>query len=280
MPGAQFPAACYTALGHPTTKAGKLPRMEPSTAAPPKPMNVVLFGAQADALIPEINKYENLRMDGGEPDVVISYGGDGTLLASELHYPGIPKAPILNSRRGHRCIPQPPREVIAGLAAGELFANSYTKLECRLELRGQENPKPLLALNEFSVHMGRLNAAVRWQMWLNDDPYEDGLEILGDGFLVCTPFGSTAYFGKITRGLFTKGIGVAFKATTEHTDHFVLPADVGLRFRITRGPAVLAWDSAPEYYTLHDGDNIFVRKSPQSAVILTCGPVKRLDEPF
>lgn len=254
--------------------------MEPSTAAAPRILNVALFGAQAESLAPEIEKHENLRLTPDAPDVVVSYGGDGTLLASELHYPGVPKAPILNSRRGHRCIPQPPEEVIAGLAAGGLFANSYTKLECRLELKGQPSPKPLLALNEFSVHMGRLNSAVRWQLWINEDPYEDGLEILGDGFLVCTPFGSTAYFSKITRGLFTKGIGVAFKATTEHTDHLVLPADVGLRFRITRGPAVLAWDSATEFYNLNDGDNLFLRKSPQSAVILTCGPVKRLDEPF
>lgn len=254
--------------------------MEPSTAAPPKLLNVALFGAHADSLLPELAKHDNLRLTETEPDVVVCYGGDGTLLAAELHFPGVPKAPILNSRRGHRCIPQPPHEVIAGLANGGLFANSYTKLECRLELKGQENPKPLLALNEFSVHMGRLNSAVRWQLWINEDPYEDGLEILGDGFLVCTPFGSTAYFSKITRGLFTKGIGVAFKATTEHTDHLVLPGDVGLRFRITRGPAVLAWDSATSFYTLNDGDNIFIQKSPQGAVILTCGPVKRLDEPF
>ena len=254
--------------------------MEPSTAALPAVMNVALFGAQADSLIPDIQRHENLRINEHSPDVVVCFGGDGTLLAAELHDPGLPKVPILNSRRGHRCIPQPANEVIDGLASGALFANSYTKLECKLELRGQDNPPPLLALNEFSVHMGRLNSAVRWQMWINEDPYEDGLEILGDGFLVCTPFGSTAYFGKITRGLFTKGIGVAFKATTEHTDHLVLPADAGLRFRITRGPAVLAWDSASDYFTLNDGDNLFVRKSPQGAVILTCGPVKRLDEPF
>lgn len=254
--------------------------MEPTTAAPPSLLRIALFGAQAETLLPLLQQHENLKVAEDNPDMIVCFGGDGTLLAAELEYPGVPKVPILNSRRGHRCIPQPPQEVIAGIASGSLFANSYTKLQCKLELRDQPAPPPLLALNEFSVHMGRLNSAVRWQMWINGDPYEDGLEILGDGFLVCTPFGSTAYFSKITRGLFTKGMGVAFKATTEHTDHLVLPADVSLRFRITRGPAVLAWDSAQNFYTLNDGDNMFIQKSIQGAVILTCGPVKRLDEPF
>jgi len=243
-------------------------------------LKIVLFGAQADDLLPEVRRYGNLHIVEDDPDVVVCFGGDGTLLAAELHFPGVPKVPILNSRRGHRCIPQPADEVIAGLSNGNLFANNYTKLECLIHLHGQPSPAPLLALNEISVHMGRINSAVRWQMWINDDPYEEQLEILGDGFLVCTPFGSTAYFSKITRGLFTKGMGVAFKATTEHTDHLVLPADAVLRFRITRGPAALAWDSATDYYTLNDGDELTIKKSPKGATILTCGPVKRLDEPF
>jgi NAD+ kinase len=92
--------------------------MEPSTAAPPKMLNVALFGAQADTLIPDIQRHENLRLTEHEPDVVVCFGGDGTLLAAELHYPGLPKVPILNSRRGHRCIPQPAGEVIDGLGGG------------------------------------------------------------------------------------------------------------------------------------------------------------------
>lgn len=251
----------------------------PVRQAEAPPVRVHVYGAQARKLEAEIERHDSLLLDADSPDVIISYGGDGTLLAAELKWPGVPKVPILNSYRGHRCIPHPPSEVLEGLARGALVRNLYTKLECSLHMNGRE-PVTLTALNEFTTHMGRINSAVRFKLWLNDDPYENGLEILGDGFLVCTPFGSTAYYNKITRGIFTKGIGIAFKATTEHCNHLVLPDNVECRFLITRGPAILAYDSAVDYYEMDQGDEMVVRRHPVSATILTCGPVKRLDEPF
>lgn len=242
---------------------------------------VVLFGAHATRLRNEIGKHANLELVESDPDVVVCYGGDGTLLAAELQYPGLPKVPILNSRRGHRCIPHPHGQVIEGLARGELVRNEYTKLACELRLRSKPGVSfHLTALNEFATHMGRINSAVRFQIWLNGEPYDDAVEILGDGFIVCTPFGSTAYFNKLTRGVFSKGIGIAFKATTEHTNHLVLPSDTVIRILITRGPAQLAYDSAPEILALESGDELYFSRHPQSAIILTYGPVKRLDEPF
>src|SRR5690606_5059023 len=148
-----------------------------ATAAPSA--RVVLFGEQAHRLESEIARYPNLTLVNGEPDVVVCFGGDGTLLAAELQWPGLPKVPILNSRRGHRCIPHPPKEVIAGLAGGRLVANQYTKLASAVYRDGAaEAQHQLLALNEINVHMGRVNSAVRFQLWINDEPYEEGLEVL------------------------------------------------------------------------------------------------------
>lgn len=243
--------------------------------------NVVLFGAEAAALESEVLRYANLRVVEEHPDVVMCYGGDGTLLAAELKWPGVPKIPVLNSRRGHRCIPHPPEEVIQSLASGALIANRYTKVWGRVHFEGSGGPdRELVALNEFAVHMGRINSAVRFKMWINEDPYQDGVEILGDGFVVCTPFGSTAYYKHLTRGIFTKGMGIAFKSTSEHVDHLVLPEEVHVRIQITRGPAVLGYDSSDTFITLDAGDELEVRKHTEAAVILTSGPLKRLDEPF
>ena len=246
-----------------------------------KPVQLVLFGSQADSLAETVQKHPNLTLVDTDPDVVVCYGGDGTLLAAELNWPGIPKVPVLNSRRGHRCIPHPATDVLEGLAAGNLVSNRYTKIEGEVYREGKSlTPESMVALNEFNVHMGLINSAVRFQLSLNGDPYDDGVELLGDGFVVCTPFGSTAYFAQITRGIFTRGIGIAFKSTNAHVDHLVVPDDTESRVRITRGPAVLAFDSADEYVRLLEGDELVVRKHAQSATILTCGPVKRLDEPF
>lgn len=242
---------------------------------------LALFGFSADALLDTVRKHPNLTVVDRDPEVVVCFGGDGTLLAAELAFPGIPKVPVLNSRRGHRCIPRPAEEVLEGLAAGRLVANRYTKIRAEVHRDGHAlHPGELVALNEFNVHMGLINSAVRFQLWLNGDPYDEGRELLGDGFVVCTPFGSTAYFAQITRGIFTKGIGIAFKSTKAHVDHVVVPDDTEFRIRITRGPAVLAFDSADQYVPMEEGDDLIVRKHAQAAIILTCGPVKRLDEPF
>jgi len=246
-----------------------------------KPVQVTLFGTHAENLRKTVGRYANLALVDEAPDVVVCYGGDGTLLAAERAFPGVPKVPVLNSRRGHRCIPHPAAEVLQGLAEGKLVANRYTKIRAEV-LRGQERvlPNELVALNEFNVHMGLINSAVRFQLWLNDEPYDNGVELLGDGFVVCTPFGSTAYFAQITRGIFTSGLGIAFKSTNAHVDHLIVPDDTEFRARITRGPAVLAYDSADQYAQLVEDDELVVRKHHEGATILTCGPVRRLDEPF
>ena len=247
----------------------------------PKPVNITLFGTKAENLKKSVDRHANLTLVDADPDVVVCYGGDGTLLAAEREFPGVPKVPVLNSRRGHRCIPHPAKEVLQGLAEGKLVSNSYTKIRAEV-LRGDERliPAELVALNEFNVHMGLINSAVRFQLWLNGEPYENGVELLGDGFVVCTPFGSTAYFAQITRGIFTTGLGIAFKSTNAHVDHLIVPDNTEFRVRITRGPAVLAYDSADQYVQLVEDDELIVRRHHHAATILTCGPVRRLDEPF
>jgi len=257
--------------------------MTPNTTSktPPENLRLLLYGSEARNLLAEIRRYPNLEVVKESPDVVVSYGGDGTLLAAELAYPGLPKVPILNSTRGNRCLPHPPAEVIACLAQGSLVGNTYTKLECAIYHNTTPEPRQIITpLNEITVHKGRINSAVRYKLWINGDPYERGLEILGDGIIVCTPFGSTAYFSKVTRGVFTQGLGLAFMATSEHVNHVVTPESSIIKVAITRGPAILAYDNSQEYVPLEAGDELVVRKHPQGATILACDVVRRLAEPF
>jgi len=248
---------------------------------PPEHLRVALFGQQAQVLAACFAPYPNLEVVEDAPDLIVCYGGDGTLLAAELLWPNLPKVPVLNSRRGHRCIPHPPDQVIAGLAKGTLLENTYLKIECALHHhQNGGRDRLLVALNEFNVHMGRINSAVRFQLWFNDIPYAGAEEILGDGFLISTPFGSTAYFAQITRGVFNTGLGIAFKSTTQHISHVVLPEDTVVRALITRGPAILGFDSSTDYYDLDAGDEMIIRRHAVGAKIWTCEPVLRLDEPF
>ncbi len=231
-------------------------------------MRILLFGAEASRLRPELEKHSELEVVDDRPDTVVCYGGDGTLLAAELRWPGVPKVPIRNSRRGHWCIPHSPQAVVQRLAKGSLVRTEYMKLECAVR-HGDEEPLCYLsAMNEVNVHMGRINSAVRFKFWLDDKPYDEGAEIIGDGFVISTPFGSTAYFNQITRGVFYQGIGLALKSTTHYTSHVIAPENTVFRVLITRGPAVLAFDSSPEYFNLRRDDELTVRRDPRPATLL------------
>ena len=242
---------------------------------------VLLYGPGAQELGVEVSAHPGLTIVESSPDVLICYGGDGTLLAAEAEWPGIPKVPVLNSRIGHHCIHEDIHEVIARLARGELVANKYNKLRCAIHRKGHPEPRHIITpLNEISVQKQRTNSAVRFQLWIDDEEYEHGLEIVGDGFIVCTPFGSTSYFSKITRGAFICGMGIAFCASDQRTNHIVVPPKTLIRLRITRGPAVLAHDSSQEYVELTGGDELVVQEHPDGATILTCAPARRFDKPF
>lgn len=235
-------------------------------------MDIKLFGAEADTLQPLIERHDSLNLVDKPGDVIVCYGGDGTLLAAELKWPNVPKVPIRNSRRGIRCIPYPPEEVIEKLASDALIRTDHLKLECRVRYRHHEKTsKNLLAINEFTIHMGRVNTAVRFKIWFDDKSFGDSSdsEIIGDGFMVSTPFGSTAYFNEITRGTFWSGIGVAFMYAREKTNHVVLPEDVEIRAEITRGPAILAYDNSSEYIELVEGDQLLIHRHSKPAIILS-----------
>jgi NAD+ kinase len=244
-------------------------------------MRVMLFGGEVDEIRDEASRHPGLEMITESPDVIVCYGGDGTLLAAENRWPSIPKVPIKHSLRGNRCIAHAASEVLTRLERGELVRTEYIKLQCVFKPRAASDaPQMLTAMNEFSVHLARINSAVRFSLWVDDEPYNGGREILGDGFVVSTPFGSTAYFNHITRGLFRAGIGIAFKSTSEHTNHMVVGEDVVVRILITRGPAILAYDNSRDYFDIGEGDELTIRKHTLPAVLLTWSAMKYPSDAF
>ncbi len=243
---------------------------------------ILLFGKDVKEILPLFKKFPQLKIVQENPDFILSYGGDGTLLSAEYLYPHIPKIPVLKSLRGHRCIRHSPEEVLKRLTEDKLVPYRYMKLICSVYPGGTTNPSHQFeALNEVMVEKGKINTAVRFKIWIDGISYEgEDKDILGDGFMISTPFGSTAYFSNVTRGIFWNGIGIAFLATSEAVTHMILSEDTLVEVKITRGPAVLAHDNAPESIPLEAGDILVVKKSPKDAIIYSCGVVHKLSEPF
>jgi NAD+ kinase len=220
---------------------------------------ILVLGSGAGDVVPLVRE-AGFSVVSDAPDVVLTYGGDGLLLHSEREWPGVPKLPLRNSHRGRKCDPRAVHEALERLARGDLVAVRQTKV--RADVRGITR----VGLNDIIVHNSRPTSTVRCRVRIDGEPF--GGEVVGDGVVVATPFGSTAYYRSITRSIFHAGLGLAFNNSTEPVDHVVLPESAEIRVVITRGPALVAADNDPDPVPLEEGDEVVIRRHDAQAVIL------------
>jgi NAD+ kinase len=179
---------------------------------------------------------------------------------SEASYPGIPKIILRNSRICKSCSPFENGEVLQKIKSGKY------KIEKFWKIAGKVRGKKIIALNDITIHNGDPRHAIRYKFAVNGK--QIGHEIIGDGVVVATPFGSTGYYRSITDSFFEVGLGLAFNNSTEQADHMVLREDSKIELEITRGPAVAFADNQEEKITLEVGDKITLEKSAEVAKIV------------
>ncbi len=216
-------------------------------------MKVILFGRNLDAIRPLIKKM-GFKLVKANPDFVISYGGDGTLMQAEEKYPGIPKIILKGSLVCKKASCFSNEDVLKKVRTNKFKIKKYFKLEARA------NGKKLLAVNDIVVHNKNPRHAIRYKVWIGGQ--EMSGDVIGDGVVIATPFGSTAYYRSITDSFFEIGIGLAFNNSTEQFDHMVLDESKKIKIKIIRGPAVVYADNQEKYIEeLCIGSEIIVKKS-------------------
>lgn len=198
----------------------------------------------------------------GTPDFIISYGGDGTVLLSERMYPGVPKLVVKKTRICRKCdytLPQLQR-ILPKIRSGEYLLHREMKLEA--EFKG----KKLIGLNEIQLHNKLPMYAIRFSLSLNGD--ELG-ELIGDGAIIATPFGSTGYY-KATGGKpFEKGMGIAFNNLhNKPLESIVVPENSIIKIAVTRGPAWILADNSEEFMELEKMDVCVIRKAEDAASLI------------
>lgn len=216
--------------------------------------NILLFGDGSEILC-EIfteNKYNIVTKN---PELVVSYGGDGTLLRAEHNYPGIPKLYIKNTRVGKLANVVSNDEVLEKFFKGEYSIDETFKLEACV------NGKKVIATNDLVIHNKDPRYAVRYHVQINKSHYIK--DVIGDGVIVATPLGSRGYYRSITDSYFELGIGIAFNNSTEQADHIVLKTDVIIHVEIIRGPALCYADNQDEEILLNEGDVVEVKKGSE-----------------
>jgi len=214
-------------------------------------MKVLLFGNDA-------HKLKNKALEAGlevveeNPDVVVSFGGDGTFLMAEAVFPYITKIILKNSRICKLCIKTTPEKAFLALKNKKYKVEKLPKIEV---IYGKEK---LVAVNDIVVHNKDPRHGMRYNVWL--DGVQVNTEIIGDGVVVATPFGSSGYYRSITDSIFETGIGLAFNNSTEQSDHIVLRDDRVIKIEITRGPANVYADNQKESFTVAEGDFVEIRR--------------------
>jgi len=220
------------------------------------------------------------KLDEREPEIVITYGGDGSILHAEAKYPGIPKLPIRENIIRAKCetyaIDQIPK-MLAKLSEGRYKTYEQGKVEARLvghqpQAEGEANSKGnagrcrqrLIGLNEVQIHTRLPTHAIRFSFEMDGKKVD---EIIGDGLIASTPHGSTAYFRSAGGKPFGKGIRIAFNNVWPRRKPVELKGGVAV-VKILRDNAWLAADNNSEIISLKPGDAVEIRQCESRAVFV------------
>ncbi|MDP3971215.1 MAG: hypothetical protein Q8P90_06035 [bacterium] len=224
-------------------------------------MRVIITGLEGKELGKIIrNKFSNIKIVKSNPDFILCYGGDGTLLYAEREYPGVPKVMIRHSRVCHNCARVTRETILSLLSRGKYYLREHPLLEAA------SKGSILYGLNDIIVGHATINTSLRYSVSLNGEPY--GGEYLGDGLIVATPLGSTGYYQSVTQSTFQEGLGVAFNNTVNIIGHLVIASDTEVKVKVNRGPGLVVADNAKKFLRIDKGESVVIKQSHRSTHIV------------
>lgn len=135
-----------------------------------------------------------LVYDEEEPDIVVSVGGDGTLLeAFHAHVHRLSETTFVGVHTGHLGFyadwqPNEIEKLVIHIAKTPFKVVEYPLLEVTIRHHGDKKSERYLALNESSVKS--TEGSIVMDLYLRGEKFET---FRGDGLCISTPSGSTAY---------------------------------------------------------------------------------------
>lgn len=203
------------------------------------------------------------QLGGDRLDMLVVIGGDGTVL-NTLHIlkdADVPIATIRYGRRGFLCDVPPFEyaEMIDRIASGDYKLVEYMRLEGRV--KGVTGIPP--ALNELAVVSSGSGRAKVIRLYVQKDGEELYRRLVGDGLIVATPVGSTAYSlaagGPIIDPLMDALVLTPLASITLCTRPVVLPPHSEVVVTVSR--------DSPDAVLIVDGAYSVPLKSRESVII-------------
>ncbi|WP_261806383.1 NAD kinase [Lapidilactobacillus luobeiensis] len=163
-------------------------------------MKIAVFGnsgEQSSRVTSELKKRlaaAKITVDPLDPDLVISVGGDGTLLNCFHRYSHqLERVRFVGVHTGHLGFYTDWRdyelsELVDSIVADQGQSVSYPLLNVEVDYGDQTEPSHFLSLNESSIRRNALT--IKADIFIRDEFFES---FRGDGICVATPTGSTGY---------------------------------------------------------------------------------------
>lgn len=240
------------------------------------------------------------EIDDEAPDFVVTYGGDGSILWAENKYPSVPKITVLGSETSKKCMYKP-EDFVAVLE--KIKKGNYTLKE-EQKLEASFKGRKLLALNEIQVRNRSHVRALRFSVFCKEcglcgnnkrgghAGHDESCEskaakavfenIIGDGAVIATPFGSGAYYYSVGGKPFEKGIGIALNnpydfaapgKPEKRKRYAVVPESSEILIKILRDVGLLASDNSEEFLNVEEGDIISVKAAQKKARFVIVSPI-------
>lgn len=232
-----------------------------------RPAFDVLLSALQSRCIETVVVGDGFPVDGC--DFLFSIGGDGTLLSSVqlIHAADLDTfPPVLGINFGHLgFLTTVGRDNLDGLA-DDLLSGRYTVEERTL----LEVDNTAYALNEVFVHRGEAMTLLRTKVYVDN---EYVATYTGDGVIVATPTGSTAYSLSCGGPILTPTSGcfliTPIAAHTLTLRPIIVPDTARITLRIGEGQTTLGIDSRRT--TVEGGTELHLRRAPFTVRLIRTG---------
>ncbi|PIN79042.1 hypothetical protein COV16_05165 [Candidatus Woesearchaeota archaeon CG10_big_fil_rev_8_21_14_0_10_34_8] len=229
---------------------------------------VLIYGNNSD-YIEEAFEKSGFDLVDVEPEMIVAYGGDGTFLESEILFPGVPKLFVRHYSDCKKCRKHNFSKIISKLKEGKYDLHTEMKLE--VVVSSNKNKK-LIGLNEISLHYIPPRA-LRFSLKINRKKM--ATDVISDGVVVATPYGSTAYFNSITRKSFKSGFGIAFNNPIQKMGPLFFDKNKVVKIKIERGEGIVVADCDTDGISVKEGDEIIIKKAIAEANFVDLKGMKR-----
>jgi len=225
-----------------------------------KKLNKVLIVSRTEASqLKDLLTKNSFKIVERNPDFVVCYGGDGTVLFSERKFPQVPKLVFKKRSICRECdyTLYDVENILFKIREGKFEIRKEMKIETKFE------KEKLVGLNEIQIRAQLPIHAIRFSVFVDGKEFDN---LIGDGVIVATPFGSTGYYRSTGGRKFNKGIGISFNNLhNKKIKSFVVPESSLIRVKVNRGPTWVLADNYEKFLELEDNVTNTIRKSKSVA---------------